>query len=659
MEGAGTILILAGVAVARIHRIINPLQRLNLVKFLANSSTSLFMQKPDHYRPDIDGLRAIAVIAVLWFHVSPRSLPGGFVGVDIFFVISGFLISGIIFQDIQNKKFSFTSFYARRIRRIFPALILVLLACSVFGWFYLLAQEYAALGKHAAAGAGFIANFIFWNEAGYFDIAANTKPLLHLWSLGIEEQFYIFWPLLIWFGTRWRANVLWLLAGLAAVSFYLNISAATSHPTATFYSPQTRAWELLAGSALAWFSLHHQALWQNISKTGSNWLSGTGIALLLYSFFAFNTDLAFPGIWAALPVVGTALLIMAGSQCWLNRHLLANRIAVWFGLISFPLYLWHWPLLSFAWIIEGGKPEQFTRYMLLALSVLLAWLTYRFVEHYLRHSRSRLLPLSLSVVMTVLGTFGLLIYGKDGLPERIYHQQVAPYADSIKITSRKKECFDIPYAYHKTGDWYCHLGNPEHPSSIFLAGDSHALSLLPAFEKYAATRKINILFAGMSVCPSLLDIQPIRGDKNIEQYNCPLLHERIFNFIKEENIKNIVLVNRWSHYTKTVSRSNEFNPVSSNQKNADITTESSIRDFAWSIEHTVRRYRSLGVKVFLVADNPQQLYSPKNTVRKTRWGEENYLSLSVSTAEHFEHQQAVNTILQQTAETGGGGLHQF
>jgi len=242
------------------------------------------MQKPDHYRPDIDGLRAVAVIAVLLFHASPRLLPGGFVGVDIFFVISGFLISGIIFQDIKNNRFSFTSFYARRIRRIFPALILVLLACSVFGWFYLLAQEYAALGKHAAAGAGFIANFIFWSEAGYFDTAANTKPLLHLWSLGIEEQFYIFWPLLIWLATQWRTNITWLLAGFAAVSLYLNISGATTHPTATFYSPQTRAWELLAGSALAWLSLHHKALWQNISKTGGNWFSATGIALLLYSF---------------------------------------------------------------------------------------------------------------------------------------------------------------------------------------------------------------------------------------------------------------------------------------------------------------------------------------------------------------------------------------
>jgi len=281
-----------------------------------------------YYRADIDGLRAIAVISVLLFHAFPKWLPGGFVGVDVFFVISGFLISGIIFTDIQREQFRFATFYARRIRRIFPALILVLLFCCVFGWFFLLAEEYAALGKHSAAGAGFIANFIFWHEAGYFDSAANTKPLLHLWSLGVEEQFYIVWPLLVWLGTQWRRGILWLLAGLAAVSFYLNVTGIATHPTATFYSPQTRFWELLTGSALAWLSWHHQTLWQTLGKRAGSGLSTAGMALLLYSLFKLDGNLAFPGIWAILPITGAALMIMAGQQGWLNRHLLSNRVLV-------------------------------------------------------------------------------------------------------------------------------------------------------------------------------------------------------------------------------------------------------------------------------------------------------------------------------------------
>jgi len=601
-----------------------------------------------YYRPDIDGLRAIAVISVLLFHAFPKWLPGGFVGVDIFFVISGFLISSIIFLDIKKEQFSFAGFYARRIRRIFPALILVLLFCSVFGWLFLLAEEYAALGKHTAAGAGFISNFIFWNEAGYFDSAADTKPLLHLWSLGIEEQFYIFWPLLIWLGTQWRLGVLWLLVGLAAVSFYLNLSGVTAQPTATFYSPQTRFWELLAGSALAWFSLHHQAIWQSIGKTCGAWLSIAGISLLLYSLFKLNADLAFPGIWAVLPIAGAVLIIMGGQHCWLNRYLLSNRVFVWFGLISFPLYLWHWPLLSFARTLEGETPSRDMRWILLTLSVLLAWLTYRFVERYIRYGGNRFRPVLLSLMMAGVGLFGLLAYQKEGLPNRAYHQQVAGYADSIKVTPRNRECFDIPYAYQKEDGWYCNLGNPKHPNVIFVTGDSHSLSLLPAFEQYAAARKINILLAGTSGCPSVLDIQSMRGDENIEKFNCQLLNERIFETVKTLSIKKIVLVNRWTYYTSSVSRPREVNPIARNPQADTINAETSVRDLAWAIENTVQRYRDIGVEVFLVADNPQQRYEPKDIVRKVRGNESKYLSLSVSRAEHIENQQAVNAMLSQS-----------
>jgi peptidoglycan/LPS O-acetylase OafA/YrhL len=204
------------------------------------------------YRPDIDGLRAVAVLAVVLFHAFPNALSGGFAGVDVFFVISGFLISSILFAQIELGRFSIADFYARRARRIFPALALVLACTLAFGWFILLSDEFRRLGKHMAAGSGFVANLVLWSESGYFDTAADLKPLLHLWSLGIEEQFYLVWPLLLGLAWSRKVSMWWVLGAGMLMSFGLNIYGVGIDPTGTFFSPLTRFWELLAGAALAW-----------------------------------------------------------------------------------------------------------------------------------------------------------------------------------------------------------------------------------------------------------------------------------------------------------------------------------------------------------------------------------------------------------------------
>ena len=297
------------------------------------------------YRPDIDGLRAVAVLAVVAFHAFPNWVRGGFIGVDVFFVISGYLISTIIFENLDKGTFSFAEFYARRIKRIFPALLLVLIACFAFGWFALLADEYKQLGKHIAAGAGFISNFTLWNEAGYFDNSADTKPLLHLWSLGIEEQFYIVWPLLLWFAWKRKFNLLTITIVVAIASFVLNIKGIKHDMVATFYSPQTRFWELLSGSLLAWVTLYKKDSFANVKhkvdwwlsrivysekqgadgKTLSKVLSFIGLLLLVYGFWIINKELSFPGKWALVPVLGAVLIIIAGSKAWVNRTILSNN----------------------------------------------------------------------------------------------------------------------------------------------------------------------------------------------------------------------------------------------------------------------------------------------------------------------------------------------
>jgi peptidoglycan/LPS O-acetylase OafA/YrhL len=371
------------------------------------------------YRSDIDGLRALAILPVVLFHAFPNLLPGGFIGVDIFFVISGYLITSILLKDIQTGNYSIKTFYARRVRRIFPALSFVLLFCLALGWVVLTAVEYRSLGKHAAGGAGFIANFMFWKEAGYFDAAGDTKPLLHLWSLGIEEQFYIVWPLLLYFFAKRSWNVLGLILVVALLSFGLNLWQVGSNPSAAFYSPLSRSWELALGAFLAYQALHPAQAFTSIIARFRSFLSGLGLIMVVIGFVVINESRAFPGWWALLPAVGSALLIASGPHGLVNRFVLSQRIFVWVGLISFPLYLWHWPLLSFARIIYSETPPVDVRVVLVVLSIALAALTYYLIEKPIRQSSSkRALIMTLSALMLCIGVAGFVVYKTKGFQAR-------------------------------------------------------------------------------------------------------------------------------------------------------------------------------------------------------------------------------------------------
>lgn len=367
------------------------------------------------YRPDIDGLRAIAVLPVVAFHAFPSHLKGGFIGVDIFFVISGFLISTIIFNSLNSGVFSFSEFYTRRVKRIFPSLSVVLLACLLLGYFVLLPDELNQLGKHVFAGAGFMSNLVLLGESGYFDNSAETKPLLHLWSLGIEEQFYIFWPFLLWVSWKIRANLLYLTVILLVASFAANMWMVYNNTVAAYYSPLTRAWELLCGTLLSWYLIKKSAKGSDGSSsssytaTVSNVSAVIGLGLLAFGFFFISKGLRFPGYWALIPVIGSALIIMAGPNAWFNRHVLSHKLLVWFGLLSFPLYLWHWPMLSFCRIMYTN-PSWKLRVVAVICSVCLAWLTVRFVERPLRFGvkNSAINVGALSGVLSSLALVGVI-----------------------------------------------------------------------------------------------------------------------------------------------------------------------------------------------------------------------------------------------------------
>ena len=439
------------------------------------------------YRADIDGLRAIAVLSVVCFHAFPNTFKSGFIGVDIFFVISGFLISTIIFENIAQGHFSFLQFYGRRIRRIFPALFTVLLFCLIFGWFALLTDEYKQLGSHTAGGAGFISNWLLWQESGYFDNASETKPLLHLWSLAIEEQFYIVWPLVLWFGFKYKVNWLVLCLGIAGFSFVLGMRALQTDVVSAFYAPQARAWELLIGAIAAYLMLYKAEWFEALNykkRFLPNLLSVSGVILIILGLALISKGKSFPGLLALLPTVGTSLILLAGPHSWISQYVLPNRILVWVGLISFPLYLWHWPLLSFARIIESTTPSKEIRIAAVTLAIGLAWLTYRFIE---RPIRTRAVNtksyLALPLLMLGIGLSGYAIYLNDGFAFRKHaalntyqgdteHAAFHRYVNDHYYPCAEKRIAAGSILFEKLVQ--CAQSKPQDPVEVVLLGDSHA-----------------------------------------------------------------------------------------------------------------------------------------------------------------------------------------
>lgn len=491
------------------------------------------------YRPDIDGLRAIAVLAVVGFHAFPRWMPGGFIGVDIFFVISGYLISTIIFGSLAGTGFSYREFYGRRIRRIFPALLTVLVPTLLFGWYVLLSDEFRQLGKHVLASAGFVVNLVLWNESGYFDTVAESKPLLHLWSLAVEEQFYILWPLLL--GLAWRLGGnkghrlgVWMWV-VVVLSFLLNVAAVHRHPTATFYSPLPRMWELAAGALLAWSALrrepHRNVFRRELRSVG-------GLVLLALGLLLIQKGKAFPGWWALLPVVGTCLCISAGPGAWLNRHLLAMRPMVWVGLISYPLYLWHWPILAFARIVEGGEPVRNVRIGAVVASVLMAWLTYRFVERKLRRREGPGVVRGLVLGMAVLGIVGGLLWWQKVSPR---HSD--PNLQAIAAAGTDWAYPDGMRSVRINGQDFFTVGRGNR--HVVLVGDSHVEQYGPRVVELANAvpdKLGTLVFATRGACPP---IPFLREDRD------PVCGERLdaaLQYALTPEVQAVVIGGCWSCY---------------------------------------------------------------------------------------------------------------
>jgi peptidoglycan/LPS O-acetylase OafA/YrhL len=497
-------------------------------------------QPSSKYRPDVDGLRAIAVTLVLNFHAFPDAVPGGFVGVDVFFVISGFLITGLIARELDVGRFSLIEFYNRRIRRIFPALIVVLAVTLALGWFWMLPQAFAQLGSDSFASAAFLANIALLLQSGYFDVESARKPLLHLWSLGIEEQFYLFWPLLLMVAARLRMSILALAAVLGIASFLLNVAWIGANPVATFYLPFTRAFELLAGAVLA-------CGWNNFNQSGtaSDRRAWTGVALIAASVAMLDSHSAFPGWWAVLPVAGSTLLLSAPAA-WVNRVLLASPPMVWIGLISYPLYLWHWPLLVFGGIIKFGPLTLPERELILLASGLLAWATYRFVEipfRFGRPSRRKMFGLGAGMAMIALAGFAV-VWGRgfdSRLPPEI-RAMASVRTESFKW--RFGECLlDLA---KQTGFADACVERDRRPL-VLVWGDSTAGALLPGLRKAQETRGFAIAQLTSNSCI------PALGADIPSTPNCRAMNDKVFSLVRQIKPDIVLLHGTWEKHLDNVA----------------------------------------------------------------------------------------------------------
>lgn len=509
------------------------------------------------YRSDIDGLRAVAILLVIIFHAFPKFLRGGFIGVDIFFVISGYLITSIILKGLHQEKFSPLDFYSRRIKRIFPALTTVLVFCLVAGWFILLANEYQVLGKHVAAGATYISNFILESESGYFDTEAELKPLLHLWSLSIEEQFYLIFPLILMLTFRIRVNPAVVILSLLLASFAVNIVQINSNAAQTFYYPHTRVWELLIGSFVAYINLYKRSDFDRIGQrilllrvfdkeqALANLLSWLGFLLIVVAWkWLDHEKISYPSGWALMPTLGAACLILAGEKAWLNRKFLSNKIVVFIGLISYPLYLWHWPLLSFTRIVEMEKPNSGIRFLVLVLSGLLAWLTYYFIEKKLRHREHWMVAVSLLACLGLIGVVGYQVKQQKGYVNRLY--ATSHLDEEIGVTPwLAKGWVKQPACLNKFGEFeFCLIQDIDRPATSMLIGDSHANHLYPGLIQHTAITGGNLLNLGMGGCLHFLN----NHNKVIlnEEKNCqPFVDKALKVAISNPLVKTVFLAGSW------------------------------------------------------------------------------------------------------------------
>lgn len=552
----------------------------------------------------MDGLRALAIIAVVGYHATPSSVPGGFVGVDVFFVISGFLITTLLHKEIANRTFSLADFLARRARRIVPALACVILVSFVAAYFIMSPEEMSEFGKSLASSALFGANIHFYRTTDYFALDAQERPLLHTWSLSIEEQFYLLWPLvLLLLVTRLpRKAAIMVLVGAIFASLVTFEVYASSEPTYAFYMPHCRAWGLLIGALLA-LTIDKIELSQSVSEI----LAALGLTGIVASTFLLSDTRPYPGLASLVATLSTAAIIVACNrkQPYVGR-LLRFAPLVWIGLISYSLYLWHWPIFSFARLWSPAEPALLMLSLMLVASVSLAWLSWRYVETPLRRRYGRFAfstrgaLVSATCLLIAVAGLGVAIKAGDGWSWRLDAPSRAVYAQMSTGNDRRPSCDGVENIF--SADGFCAFGRKRDEGQSYdvaIFGDSNADHFVPMLAVLAEAKGLAGRQVTQSTCAPLLGVwrpkQPAQHEALCLDYQ-----KGIVEFLKANpNLKLAVLSGNWASYQKGMG-SNELALDGTGVKTPDKTR----RPLEQFLEATVRYLLERGINVLIIGQVP-------------------------------------------------------
>lgn len=543
------------------------------------------------YRREIDGLRALAVLPVMLFHAGFGAFGGGFVGVDVFFVISGYLITTIILAELEQGTFSIVNFYERRARRILPALFFVMLVCIPLAWWWLLPGDLKNFSQSLMAVTLFASNVFFWRQSGYFDAAAELSPLLHTWSLAVEEQYYVLFPLfLVLFWKFGRRSILISLAVVFVGSLALAQWAANAKPDAGFYLLPTRGWELLIGAFAAFYLSRADA--KPFGQKWSEFAGWSGVALILFAVFAYSKTTPFPGFYALVPTLGTVLVILFATQQTTVGRFVGNKVFVGVGLISYSAYLWHQPLFAFARQRSLLEPSETVFLLLIGLSLLLAYFSWRWIESPFR-SRSMvnrrqvfLFAFIGGVSFIALGMFGSITDGK--FVQRKDSSFVEQLDERVRVNhglsmACEGDYHDLPNC--RTAE------NPE----VLLWGDSYAMHLLQGL--VASKPDLGIVQKTVSTCGPFLGIAPINS-RYVRSWaeKCMAINDKVLDYLKgATSVKYVVLGSPFDQYLDDEAHvlTREGNVV----KGQDVAAE--------SMRATIRKIKDLGKVPVIVSPTPQ------------------------------------------------------
>ncbi len=545
-----------------------------------------------HFISEIDGLRALAILLVVVFHFFPNILVAGFIGVDVFFVISGFVISRLILTELETGHFSFIQFYKKRIIRIFPALLLVMVFCLILGWLTLFQDELLQLSKHILSGIFFYTNFTLLDEVNYFDQSASHKILLNLWSLAIEEQFYIIWPIcLVLFFRTGRYCLLSITLLITLSSFWFNVTAVHELAEKAFYLPTCRIWQLLAGALLSIVEQNFSQL-NNVKASvflRRGILGNLGLLAILLSAIFIPANIAYPGYWALLPTIASACVIYQLLVFPDKNIILKHPVLVGIGKISYPLYLWHWPLLAFLSIF--GFKAWIWHVVVLTLSLLLAYLTYTFVEYPIRfvmQGSKRMGYLLFSMLIVASISFVILL--SNGAKNRaankwfVYYQQ-AQHETSVRITCNRALGFV---------NSLCISYKPYNKVDAVILGDSHASALYFGFANNLAQKNLNLLHLGRIGCPYLPDVDwTKKKEPSCAQYTD--IKNAYLYILSNPDIQHVVLAMRWKNYA------NDTTGRFSSLKDPTLVRDKLLLN---TLNKTINTLNKAGKKVYIVQTVP-------------------------------------------------------